>query len=45
MEREWRKYGNLKFTPEDVCKVFVAHSYKAQMAKAFPAYAGKIEEI
>jgi len=44
MEREWRKYGNLKFKSEDVCKIFVAHGFKDQMAKDFPVYAGKIEE-
>ena len=45
MEREWRKYGNLKFDPEKVSQVWVAKGYAAKLELEFPKYATKINEI
>ena len=45
MEREWRKYGNMKFEPDQVTKVVVAKGYKKQAEKDFPNYEGRIFEI
>ena len=45
MEREWRKYGNMKFETAQVSRVVVAKGYKEQAAKDFPAYEDRIFEI
>lgn len=45
MEREWRKYGNMKFEAIEVSKVLVAKGYREKVAKDFPAYEGRIYEI
>lgn len=45
MEREWRKYGKLMFSPEDVVAVVVANGFGPLMTEAFPKYAHKIIEI
>lgn len=45
MEREWRKLGNMKFSPDDVCKVIIAEGYLDRMKKTFPYYADRIKEI
>lgn len=45
MEREWRKYGNMKFEPDQVSRIIVAKGYKKQAKKEFPAYENKIFEI
>lgn len=45
MEREWRKYGNLKFDPEKVSQVWVAKGYAAKLVLEFPNYATRIKEL
>lgn len=45
MEREWRKFGNLKFTPRDIENIIVAKDYSSHLQRAFPYYEGKIEEV
>lgn len=45
MEREWRKYGYLDFTEDDVARVWVADGYGKQVAERFPALAGKLTEL
>lgn len=41
MEREWRKYGNLQFTPDKVNRVVVPTAYLERLAKDFPDYKAK----
>jgi Putative abortive phage resistance protein AbiGi, antitoxin len=41
-EREWRKYGNMRFKPEDVTRVIVHKSYITQAKIDYPEYAGVI---
>lgn len=41
-EREWRKYGNMKFQPSDVLAVVVNYEFLDRAREAFPAYAEKI---
>lgn len=41
-EREWRKFGNMKFGPEDVVRVVVHHEYLGRAREALPAFEGKI---
>jgi hypothetical protein len=45
MEREWRKFGNLVFNPDDVVKILVAKGFASRLQKAFPSYEGKIVDI
>jgi len=45
MEREWRKFGNMEFNPDDVCHVIVAKGYRSRVVSAFPCYSGRIIEI
>jgi hypothetical protein len=45
MEREWRKYGNMKFTGKQVSRVVVATGYKDRIESELPEYAGKVFEI
>lgn len=42
MEREWRKYGNMKFEVADISRVVVAKGFKGQALADFPAYADLI---
>ena len=42
LEREWRKFGCLEFTPKDVQHVLVARGYIQRLIEKFPAYAEKI---
>jgi len=41
-EREWRKYGNMKFGPADVVGVVVHHDFLERAKEALPDYAEKI---
>ena len=44
MEREWMKYGNLKFCPEEVQTIIVANNeYKNRLENERPQYKGKVE--
>jgi len=45
MEREWRKHGNLKFTPHDIENIVVAKDYSLRLEMELPQYKGKILEI
>lgn len=45
MEREWRKYGNMKFEPDQVSRIVVAKGYKERAQSDYPEYRGKIFEI
>ena len=45
MEREWRKYGNMKFETGQVSRIVVAMGYKEQSIKDFPAYEDRIFEL
>jgi hypothetical protein len=45
MEREWRKYGNMKFVEEQVTRVIVSVGYKDRAEKDLPEYKGRIYEI
>ena len=45
MEREWRKYGNMRFEVAQTSRVIVARGFKAQALADFPAYADRICEI
>lgn len=45
MEREWRKYGNMKFNPEDVNTIVVAKGFMARLKQAFPQYSERVREI
>lgn len=42
MEREWRKWGNLQFTLEDVSRVILPKDYAARFRKDVPDYIGQI---
>lgn len=42
MEREWRKYGNLKFTPRDVVNVIVDERFLDRFIRDQPGYADKV---
>jgi Putative abortive phage resistance protein AbiGi, antitoxin len=45
MEREWRKFANLRFTFDDVLRIYVARGYKALLAQVFPDLAAPVLEI
>jgi hypothetical protein len=38
MEREWRKYGNMKFETKQVSRLVVARGYKQRILNDFPVY-------
>lgn len=38
MEREWRKYGNMKFESEQISRLVVAKGYKSRILEDFPSY-------
>ena len=38
LEREWRKHGNLKFTPADVVRVIVASGFEDRLRSDVPAF-------
>lgn len=45
LEREWRKYGNMQFTPQQVIKVLVAQDYEEYFRKNYPEYSEQIVGI
>lgn len=45
MEREWRKYGNMKFETEQISRVVVAKGFKQKIEDEFPVYSGRISEV
>ena len=45
MEREWRKYGNMRFEASQVSRILVARGYKSQTISDFPAYEDRVFEI
>lgn len=45
MEREWRKYGNMKFDENKVTRVIVATGFGPRVERDFPEYQGRIFEI
>jgi hypothetical protein len=45
MEREWRKYGNMKFEGDQVSRIIVAKGYKEQTIIDFPVYENRVFEI
>jgi hypothetical protein len=45
MEREWRKYQYLRFEPDQVREVIVAHGFGERVIKEFPVYAKKVIEL
>lgn len=42
MEREWRKYGNMKFETKQVSRLVVAKGYKQRVLEDFPAYSATL---
>ncbi len=42
MEREWRKYGNVKFSPSDILRVVLPNSFASIMLSDFPEYKDKL---
>ncbi|HVG28870.1 MAG TPA: abortive infection system antitoxin AbiGi family protein [Pyrinomonadaceae bacterium] len=45
LEREWRKYGNLRFQPHQVRRVLVAKEYVDRFKNDRPAYSNIIEAL
>lgn len=45
MEREWRKYGNMKFEAGQVSRIVVAEGYRDRTINDFPAYEDRVFEI
>jgi pyoverdine/dityrosine biosynthesis protein Dit1 len=45
MEREWRVAANVKFSLNDVCRIFLPSSYGARFRADLPAYTGQITYI
>lgn len=45
MEREWRKYGYLKFELSDVAHLWVAKGFKHAIELEYPALSNRISEI
>lgn len=45
MEREWRKFGDMDFRPEDVTHIIVAKGYKNKLEEQFPDYQSRVAEI
>lgn len=41
-EREWRKFGNQRFEPQDVGHVLVADGYIDRLERELPQYGGKV---
>jgi hypothetical protein len=42
MEREWRKFGNFRFRPENVESVIVDDAFVHQFKKDRPKYADRV---
>jgi hypothetical protein len=45
MEREWRKYGNMKFEADQVSRILVAKGYKEQTIEKYPVYEDRVFEF
>ncbi|MEK6284005.1 MAG: hypothetical protein AABN95_26955 [Acidobacteriota bacterium] len=42
LEREWRRYGNLRFQPDDVSRVLTERSYVDRLKSERAVYANKV---
>jgi|GEM_PF-3339833 len=42
MEREWRRYGDLDFTLEDVCRVYLPRRFAKRLRADLPDYYGQV---
>lgn len=42
MEREWRQYGHVRFTLDDVRRVIVPEEYARPFRAALPNYVGQV---
>ena len=42
MEREWRRYGDLDFTLEDVCRVYLPRRFAMRLRADLPHYYGQV---
>jgi hypothetical protein len=42
MEREWRRYGDLEFDIEDVCRVYVPKRFAKRLRTDLPQYYGQV---
>ena len=45
MEREWRKYGNMRFKPTDVVRVLIGKRYESRIKTEFPEYKAKVIDL
>ena len=45
MEREWRRFGYLAFSPKDLGELVVAEGFKERLQEKFPEYGDIIREI
>lgn len=45
MEREWRRFGYLGFSPQDIGELVVAGGFKERLLEAFPEYKNRVHEI
>jgi hypothetical protein len=45
MEREWRLANNLRFTVDDVSRIFIPSAYARQLRADLPAYFGQISFV
>lgn len=43
LEREWRRFGNLRFQPRDVIRIMVSHDYVGRLQRERPVYSDKVE--
>ena len=42
MEREWRRYGDLDFTLDDVCRVYLPRRFAKRLRADLPEYYGQV---
>ena len=42
MEREWRRYGDLDFTLDDVCRVYLPARFAKRLRSDLPEYYGQV---
>lgn len=45
MEREWRKFGNMMLSANDVTRVILAKGFKPRIEKELPEYEGRVFEL
>ncbi len=45
MEREWRKFGNLKFEVNDVSRVVVGRDFVERLLRDFPQFSDRVVEV